>query len=131
MIQLATASRPSWWSAAIRARCPACGKGALFRGLLKVEDLCPVCGLDLRAQDSGDGPVAFIVLIVGFLVIFPILVVEANGGWPLWLHGIVWPPTILILCIGLMRPFKAGLIALQYAHRRADFETDRDGAGSA
>jgi uncharacterized protein (DUF983 family) len=36
----------------------------LFEGFLTVRARCPACGTDLSAQDSGDGPVAFIVLIV-------------------------------------------------------------------
>jgi uncharacterized protein (DUF983 family) len=36
----------------------------LFEGFLAVRPRCPACGADPSAQDSGDGPVAFIVLIV-------------------------------------------------------------------
>jgi surfeit locus 1 family protein len=36
-------------------RCPRCGKGKLYNGLLKIADRCVVCDLDLSAEDSGDG----------------------------------------------------------------------------
>lgn len=105
-------------AASLAARCPRCGRGRLFAGFLAVVPRCEVCGLDLRAQDSGDGPVAFIILIVGFLVVGGALFVEVRWGWPIWLHLLVWLPLAAALCLGLMRPLKAGLIALQYRHRR-------------
>jgi uncharacterized protein (DUF983 family) len=77
-----------------------------------------VCGLDLRAQDSGDGPVAFIILIVGFLVVGAALIVEVRYEWPIWLHLLVWLPLAAALSLALMRPSKATLVALQFRHRR-------------
>jgi uncharacterized protein (DUF983 family) len=115
-------TRPSPLAAGLQARCPACGKGRLFEGFLDVVDHCAVCGTDLREQDSGDGPVAFIALIAGALVVAAALVVEVRHGWPIWLHMVVWLPLAAALCIGLMRPFKGLMIALQYQHRRSDFE---------
>ena len=83
---------------------------------------CAVCGADLREQDSGDGPVAFITLIAGAVVVIAALVVEVKYSWPIWLHMVVWLPLASVLCIGLMRPLKGIMIALQYKHRRSDFE---------
>ena len=37
-------------------RCPQCGQGALFRGLLDVTDRCGHCGLEFHGHDAGDGP---------------------------------------------------------------------------
>lgn len=109
--------------AGLAARCPRCGRGRLFAGFLAVRDRCEVCGLDLRAQDSGDGPVALIVLVVGFLVVGGALLVEVRHGWPIWLHLVVWLPLAAGLCTALLRPLKATLIALQYRHRRHEFGT--------
>ena len=37
-------------------KCPACGKGAMFRRYLKVVDTCPYCGEeDLEPQGAADG----------------------------------------------------------------------------
>lgn len=113
---------PSPFAAGLGGRCPRCGQGRLFRGFLAVAPRCEHCGLDLSAQDSGDGPVAFIILIVGFLVVGAALVVEVRWGWPVWLHMLVWLPLALAGCLALMRPFKATLIALQYKHRRHEFD---------
>jgi uncharacterized protein (DUF983 family) len=83
---------------------------------------CGFCGLDLSAQDSGDGPVAIIVLVVGFVVVIAALIVEVRWAWPVWLHLLVWLPLSVLLCLALMRPLKAMLIALQYKHRRHEFD---------
>jgi uncharacterized protein (DUF983 family) len=93
----------------------------LFEGFLTVRPRCPACGTDLSAQDSGDGPVAFIILIVGAIVVTLALLVEVSYSPPVWLHLLLWLPLTLALVLALMRPFKAVLIALQYKHRPHDF----------
>jgi uncharacterized protein (DUF983 family) len=112
---------PSALSAGLRCRCPACGEAPLFEGFLGVRPRCPGCGVNLSAQDSGDGPVAFIILIVGGIVVTLALLAEVRYGWPVWLHLLLWLPLALVLVLALMRPFKAVMIALQYRHRRHDF----------
>ncbi|MEM7026466.1 MAG: DUF983 domain-containing protein [Pseudomonadota bacterium] len=112
---------PSAISTGLRCRCPACGQGPLFLGFLTVRQSCTVCGADLSGQDSGDGPVAFIILIVGAIVVGLALVVEVQSSPPVWLHLLLWLPLTLVLTLALMRPLKGVMIALQYKHRREDF----------
>ena len=112
---------PSPLAAGLGGHCPRCGQGRLFRGFLNVAPRCEACGLDLSAQDSGDGPAAFIILIVGFVIVGAALVVEIRYAWPIWLHLLVWLPLTVLGCLALMRPFKGILIALQYRHRRHEF----------
>ncbi len=109
--------------AGLRLRCPRCGQGALFRGFLKFAPQCPACGLDYGAEDVGDGPVAFIILIVGFAVVIPALIVEVVLGWPVWLHMLVWLPLVIVLCLALIPVSKAVLFALQYRHRSGEGRT--------
>ncbi len=109
---------PLW--AGLRCRCPDCGQGKLFAGYLTVAAACGHCGLDLEAQDSGDGPAVFVVMLVGFVVVAAALVVELNFGPPVWLHLVLWTPTVLGLSLWLLRPFKAVLIALQFHHNSGD-----------
>jgi len=109
----------------LACRCPNCGDGGIFDGFLKVRQNCAHCGFDLSAQDSGDGPVAFIILIVGFLVVGAALVAEVRYGWPVWVHMVVWLPLALGGCLVLMRPLKGALISLQYRHLRHTFDGDR------
>ena len=49
------------------------------------------------------------------------LLTEVAWQPPVWLHLVLWLPLTVVLVLGLMRPFKATLIALQYKHRRDDF----------
>ena len=44
----------SSWATGLMGRCPRCGRGAMFAGVLKVADRCNACGLDLRGHDAGD-----------------------------------------------------------------------------
>ena len=104
--------------AALGCRCPRCGKGRLFTGPLKVRQACEVCGLDLSAQDAGDGPAVFAILFLGMLVVGLAALVEIKFSPPIWVHLLLWAPLILIGAIVMLRPLKAGLIALQYRHRR-------------
>jgi uncharacterized protein (DUF983 family) len=66
--------------------------------------------------------VAIIVLVVGFVVVIAALLVECRYAWPVWLHLLVWLPLSVLLCLMIMRPLKATLIALQYKHRRHEFD---------
>lgn len=104
--------------AALACRCPRCGKGRLFSGLLKVRQACEVCGLDLSAHDAGDGPAVFAILFLGMLVVGLAALVEIRFSPPLWVHLLLWGPLIVIGAVAMLRPLKAGLIALQYRHRR-------------
>jgi uncharacterized protein (DUF983 family) len=103
--------------AALLCRCPRCGEGRLFTGLLTVRSACPVCRLDLSAEDAGDGPAVFVIFLLGFIVVGLAALVEIRFGPPIWVHLLLWTPLIVVGAIAMLRPLKAGLIALQYRHR--------------
>jgi len=102
--------------AALGCRCPRCGEGKLFAGLLNVRRACEVCGLDLSAQDAGDGPAVFVILFLGLIVVGLAALVEIRFSPPMWVHVVLWTPLILGGAVAMLRPLKAGLIALQYRH---------------
>jgi uncharacterized protein (DUF983 family) len=103
--------------AALMCRCPRCGEGRLYDGLVSIAPRCQICGLDLRAHDAGDGAIAFVVLLLGAIVAALAVTVEFTFSPPLWVHAVLWTPVVLIGAIALLRPLKAGFIALQYRHR--------------
>ena len=105
---------PSIFAAGVKGRCPRCGKGRLFNGYVAVAASCPACGLDYGFADAGDGPAVFVSLVGGFLVLGVALAVEIAYEPPMWVHAAVFLPLTLIVCLGLLRPFKGLLIALQY-----------------
>jgi uncharacterized protein (DUF983 family) len=103
--------------AAFRCRCPRCGKGKVYSGILTVAPRCPVCGLDLARLDTGDGPVAFVVLILGAVVVGLAILVEVLFSPPIWVHIVVWVPVVIGGAILLLRPLKAWLIAQNHRHQ--------------
>jgi uncharacterized protein (DUF983 family) len=105
-------------------RCPRCGQGKLFKGLLTVVDRCAVCGLDLRAHDTGDGPAVFIIFILGFIVVPLAVWTEFHFEPPIWVHILIWPALLLGGTIGLLRPLKALMIGQQYRHRSTATEDE-------
>jgi uncharacterized protein (DUF983 family) len=103
--------------ASLLARCPRCGRGQLFRGFLDVAPQCGSCGQDFSRFEAGDGPAVFVILIVGAIVAGGALLTEVWFQPPYWVHGVIWGPAVVILSLSLLRPLKAGMIALQYKHR--------------
>ena len=123
----APSASPSPYKTGLLCRCPRCGEGRLYRGLLTVADRCDVCGFDLSAQDSGDGPAVFVILILGAVVVALALLTESAFAPPLWVHAVLWPPLILGLALVMLRVLKSLLISLQYRHKAAGFGDRRDG----
>jgi len=112
-------------TAALTCRCPRCGKGKVLQGLLTVAPRCPVCDLDLHAEDVGDGPAALVILILGAVIVFAAAMLELKAAPPFWLHLVLWPPIALGGTILLQRCLKAWLIAMQYRHHLLDAERPR------
>src|SRR5438874_12656758 len=102
--------------AALACRCPRCGEGRLFAGLLTVRPACAACGLDFSAEDAGDGPQVFVIFLLGMVIVGLAAVVEIKFAPPLWVHLALWTPLILAGAILLQRPLTALLIALPYRH---------------
>ena len=111
--------------AGLRGRCPACGNASIYDGFLHVRERCPQCGLDLRFADSADGPAVFVILIAGFIIAGAALLVEVAYSPPVLVHIILWPPLVLIVCLGLLRPLKGILVALQFHHRAEEGRVHR------
>jgi uncharacterized protein (DUF983 family) len=115
------------YAAGLRGRCPRCGEGRLFTGYLTLAPRCERCDLDNSFADSGDGPAVFVILIAGFVVVMSALVTEALWRPPYWLHAVLWLPLLLVLTLGLLRPLKGLLVALQYHHKAEEGRIDRGG----
>jgi uncharacterized protein (DUF983 family) len=109
------------WLGVLRCRCPRCGQGRLFTSFLGLAEHCNHCRLPLAGADSGDGPAFILIFALGFILVPPILIFSMHYDWPLWLHGIIWSVVVLGITLGLARPVKAMMIALQYRHRPETF----------
>lgn len=113
------------FAAGLSCRCPRCGKGKLFSGFLDLAPSCDKCGLDYSFADAGDGPAVFVILFAGFIVVALAFWVEVTYEPPLWVHALLWIPTTVVVCLGLLRPLKGVLVALQYSHKAAEGRLDR------
>lgn len=99
-------------------RCPVCGRGTLFDGVLKFRDRCDVCDADFTSlQDTGDGPAVFVIFIVGiFIVPFPVLL-SVISGWPTWLSLGIFIPVIIIVSVLLLRILRGVLFTQQWRRK--------------
>ena len=107
---------PSLARASLEGLCPRCGERTLFDGLLAIAGKCRACGLDLAALNIGDGPAAFLILIVGALVAVAAIAVELSFEPAWWVHAI-WLPVTLALTVGGLRLGKAVLAFQEYRHQ--------------
>lgn len=110
------------FTAGLGCRCPRCGRGKLFTGLLTVADRCATCDLDFSPHDTGDGPAVFVIFILGALIVPMALGLEVWMEPPIWVHLLVWLPVILALSILLLRPMKAMMVALHYKNLRHEYD---------
>jgi uncharacterized protein (DUF983 family) len=106
--------------AAIRCRCPRCGMGKLFTGVLTLRPACPVCGLEFGGSDTGDAGAVGVIMVLGAIVIGLAFWVEFRFEPPLWVHAVLWPTVTLPLAILITRPVKAALVAAQFRHRPSE-----------
>ena len=119
------------FSVGLSGRCPRCGQGKLFSGWINTAEKCDTCGLDFAFADSADGPAVFVMFFVGVIVVGAAFIVEFTYQPPYWLHLVLWIPLILILSLGMLRPLKGLMIALQFAHkaREGRLENRPEGQG--
>ncbi len=108
---------PSPYVTGVAGRCPRCGGGRMFKGFLDLAPRCEACGLDYSFADAGDGPAVIVTLLAGFVVVGAALVVEVKYEPPMWLHLVIFLPLTLVVCLGMLRPLKGVLVALQYRNR--------------
>ena len=101
---------------ALAGDCPRCGARTLFNGWVRFADRCRGCGLDFASFNVGDGPAAFLILIVGAIVVVGALFLDAAAEPRWWVH-LVWIPVAAALTIGGLRVSKAWLLGQEYRHR--------------
>jgi uncharacterized protein (DUF983 family) len=96
-------------------RCPACGRGRLFRSFLKVADRCESCGSELHHHRADDLPPYLVIFLVGHVIGYGILTAETRFETPMWVPLALWPALTLVLAVGLLQPVKGAVVGLQFA----------------
>ncbi len=117
-------TRPGLLPAALFGLCPRCGARTLFGTLVQFAPHCRACTLDFAKFNVGDGPAAFLTLIIGALVVGLALWLEVAVHPPFWVHVILWVPFTAGAVIWGLRAGKAALLA-------AEYQRDAREAGSA
>ena len=112
--------QPPVWRAALFGLCPECGAPTLFDGPVKFRAKCDSCGLDYGRYNVGDGPAAFLTLIIGALLIVAALLLDAAIAPPLWVHVILWVPLTIAAVIYGLRIAKAALLASEHQRQAAE-----------
>ena len=112
--------QPGLTEAALFGFCPQCGARTLFSGWTRFAERCRACGLDLARFNVGDGPAAFLTLIVGAVVVVLALWLQLAVEPPWWLHALLWPPlTVAGVILGL-RVAKAALLQSEHRNRAGE-----------
>ena len=100
---------------ALKGLCPRCGaRHACSRARSSFADTCRACGLDFTAFNVGDGPAAFLTLILGAIVVALAVTLELTLHPPFWVQMMLWMPLTAAGVIGALRIAKGALLALEY-----------------
>ncbi|MBC7987819.1 MAG: DUF983 domain-containing protein [Sphingomonadaceae bacterium] len=105
---------PSPLSTALTGACPRCGARTLFAGPASFAPVCRACGLDYAGFNVGDGPAAFLTLIIGALMLGLALTLEFSLHPPIWVHVLLWLPLTIAAVVYGLRLAKGLLLALEY-----------------
>lgn len=116
--------QPDVLSAALFGLCPNCGQKTLFRSVTAFAPKCRACGLNYDNYNVGDGPAAFLTLIVGGIVLALALIVELNFYPPVWVHAILWIPLTIGAVVGSLRVSKGILLILEHRNQAREGSID-------
>lgn len=112
-------SRPAPWLPSLlrglRGTCPACGKGRMFTGYIKLRPTCGACATALEPHRADDAPMYFTILIVGHIVVPLMLLTEQLYSPADWVHMALWMPLTLVLSLAILPRAKGALVGLQWA----------------
>ena len=112
--------QPGLTEAALFGFCPQCGARTLFSGWTRFAERCRACGLDLTRFNVGDGPAAFLTLIVGAVVVILALWLQLAAEPPWWVHVLLWIPLTVAGVVFGLRVAKAALLQSEYRNKASD-----------
>ena len=112
--------QPALGAAALFGLCPRCGECTLFAGPIKFAASCSACQLDFSKFNVGDGPAAFLTMIVGAIVVALALTLQLSLEPPWWVHVLLWVPLTTLGVIGGLRLAKAALLWSEYRQKAGD-----------
>jgi len=106
-------------------RCPACGRGPLFRAYLKLNNACKVCGEDLSPARADDAPAYLTMLVVCHIVGGGVLFSEeAWPDMPLMPTALFWLTVTMVASLLILPRMKGAVVGQQWALRMHGFGGD-------
>ena len=128
-MEISTAQLPANFRSALarglRARCPRCGEGALFRKWLKPHHACPNCALDLTPQQADDFPAYISIFITGHLLGPIIIMLALEYTLSSWQIAAILLPAATLMMLAMLQPVKGGVIAAQWWNGMHGFRKER------
>jgi uncharacterized protein (DUF983 family) len=112
--------QPGFTQAALFGCCPRCGNRTLFASVTQFAPRCRVCGLDYSAFNVGDGPAAFLTMIVGAIVVALALWLQLSVEPAWWVHALLWLPLTVAGVVGGLRLAKAALLWSEFRQRAGE-----------
>tara|TARA_B100000678_G_scaffold82353_1_gene68494 strand:+ start:3116 stop:3511 length:396 start_codon:yes stop_codon:yes gene_type:complete len=112
--------QPALREAALFGLCPRCGARTLFSGWVAFAPRCRACALDFSRFNVGDGPAAFLTLIIGAILVGLAAWLAVAVAPPWWVHVLLWVPLGVGLTIGGLRVAKAALLWSEYRQRAGE-----------
>lgn len=110
-------------------KCPCCGEGVLFSGMLNVVPVCAACGERFDGHRADDAPAWATMVIVGHLMI-PVVIIARAWDLPVWAHMTLWPLLALGLSLALLPRVKGAVVAFQWALRMHGFDVGNRESGA-
>ena len=115
-----TKGQPRIAGAALLGLCPRCGGRTLFAGWTRFADRCRACGLDFAGFNVGDGPAAFLTMIIGALVVILAVSLQLSAEPPWWVHVLLWVPLTTIAVVFGLRAAKSALLQSEFRNRAGE-----------
>ncbi len=112
--------QPGIIPAALFGLCPQCGGRTLFDGIAKFAPRCSACQLDFSKFNVGDGPAAFLTLIIGTVITVLAIWLELSWHPPFWLHVVLWVPLTIAAVIWGLRAGKSALLAAEFQRKAGE-----------
>ncbi|MFO1090120.1 MAG: DUF983 domain-containing protein [Hyphomicrobiales bacterium] len=105
-----------------RRRCPACGKGPLYRRYICVRERCPDCGEALYHHRADDSAPYLALFLVAHAVVPLAFLAALWWALPAWAHLALWLPLGLAMTLAVLPSVKGAMVGLQWALRMHGFE---------
>lgn len=116
--------QPGLAAAALFGLCPRCGARSLFAGAARFAEQCSACRLDYSRFNVGDGPAAFLTMVIGAVVVGLAFWVELRFAPPLWVHALLWVPLVTASTLWGLRVSKAALLVAEYQRQAREATGD-------